>query len=117
MISLRLIVLALLQFCFFNSFSQVNSNLNSKFTVVIDPGHGGKDPGNTGNGFIEKDIALNISLSLGKKLEVKYPDPSLDGQYRKDVSSAKMLSLMPNFKFTSFKDGIKKVYNSKLEKK
>ena len=69
MISLRLIALALVQLCFFNSFSQVTSNLNSKFTVVIDAGHGGKDPGNTGNGFIEKDIALSISLSLGKKLE------------------------------------------------
>ena len=71
MISLRLIVLTLLQFCFFNSFGQVSSNLNSKFTVVIDAGHGGKDPGNTGNGFIEKDIALRISLRLGKKLEEK----------------------------------------------
>ena len=69
MISLRSIALALLQLCFFNSFSQETSNLNSKFTVVIDAGHGGKDPGNTGNGFIEKDIALSISLSLGKKLE------------------------------------------------
>jgi len=71
MISIRLIILTLLQLCFFNSFSQGNSNLNSKFTVVIDAGHGGKDPGNTGNGFIEKDIALNISLKLGKKLEEK----------------------------------------------
>ena len=71
MISLRLSLLVFLQLCLFNSFSQGNSNLNSKFTVVIDAGHGGKDPGNTGNGFIEKDIALNISLKLGKKLEEK----------------------------------------------
>ncbi|MDB3883872.1 N-acetylmuramoyl-L-alanine amidase, partial [Flavobacteriaceae bacterium] len=71
MISVRLILLVFLQLCFFNSFSQVTSNLNSKFTVVIDAGHGGKDPGNTGNGFIEKDIALNISLKLGKDLEEK----------------------------------------------
>ena len=68
------------------------------------------------NYSIDEMAKMSIK-SLGKKLEVKYPDPSLDGQYRKDVSSAKMLSLMPNFKFTSFKDGIKKVYNSKLEKK
>ena len=71
MISLRLILLTILQFCYFYSFGQVTSNLNSKFTVVIDAGHGGKDPGNTGNGFIEKDIALRISLRLGKKLEEK----------------------------------------------
>ena len=54
--------------------------------------------------------------SLGKKLTVNYPSKSLDGQYRKDVSSAKMLKLMPNFKFTGFKQGITKVYNAILEK-
>ncbi len=40
-----------------------------KFIVVIDAGHGGKDPGNTGNGYLEKEIVLNISLQLGKILE------------------------------------------------
>ena len=69
--SLRIITLVLLQFCFFYSFSQTSLNLNSVFTVVIDAGHGGKDPGNTGNGFIEKNIALKISLSLGNILEQK----------------------------------------------
>jgi N-acetylmuramoyl-L-alanine amidase len=39
------------------------------FKVVVDAGHGGKDPGNTGNGFLEKKIALNIALKLGKNLE------------------------------------------------
>jgi len=39
------------------------------FKVVVDAGHGGKDPGNTGNGFLEKKIALNIALKLGENLE------------------------------------------------
>ena len=41
------------------------------FVVVIDAGHGGKDPGNKGfkNKYTEKTIALNIALSIGKKLE------------------------------------------------
>lgn len=30
--------------------------------VVIDPGHGGSDPGAVGNGLTEKDVALQISL-------------------------------------------------------
>ena len=29
--------------------------------IVIDPGHGGTDPGATGNGIIEKDLNLAIS--------------------------------------------------------
>ncbi|WP_224490180.1 N-acetylmuramoyl-L-alanine amidase family protein [Robertkochia flava] len=39
------------------------------FTVVLDAGHGGHDPGNLGNGFKEKDIALNIVLEIGEMLE------------------------------------------------
>ena len=52
---------------FFNlSFSQSS---NEFFTVVLDAGHGGKDPGNRGNGYYEKHIALNISLGVGEKLK------------------------------------------------
>ncbi|WP_026934329.1 N-acetylmuramoyl-L-alanine amidase family protein [Christiangramia echinicola] len=40
-----------------------------EFVVVLDAGHGGKDPGNMGNGFKEKDIALSIILKIGKELE------------------------------------------------
>lgn len=41
------------------------------FTVVLDAGHGGHDPGNIGNGFKEKDIALKIVLQVGKILEAR----------------------------------------------
>jgi len=44
-----------------------------KFVVVLDAGHGGHDPGNLGNGFLEKNIALGIVLKAGKELE-KNPD-------------------------------------------
>ncbi len=40
-------------------------------TVVIDAGHGGKDPG-TGNGK-EKKYALDMALKLGKKIKANYP--------------------------------------------
>lgn len=43
-----------------------------KFVVVLDAGHGGTDPGNVGNGYKEKEIALNIVLAVGKSLE-KHP--------------------------------------------
>lgn len=42
------------------------------FTVVIDPGHGGKDTGCVGKVAKEKDIALNVGLKLKKKIESKY---------------------------------------------
>src|SRR5689334_5105901 len=34
-------------------------------TIVIDAGHGGKDPGTRGQTAKEKDVALKISLKLG----------------------------------------------------
>jgi N-acetylmuramoyl-L-alanine amidase len=40
-------------------------------TVVIDAGHGGKDPG-TGHGK-EKRYALDMALKLGKKIKANYP--------------------------------------------
>jgi len=44
-------------------------------TVVIDAGHGGKDPGCLGiTTSKEKDIALGIALKLGKYIQEKTPD-------------------------------------------
>ena len=42
---------------------------SEQFVVVLDAGHGGKDPGNRGNGYFEKKIALSIALQIGKILE------------------------------------------------
>lgn len=40
-------------------------------TLVIDPGHGGKDPGAVGKTTKEKNIALSIALKLGNYIETK----------------------------------------------
>lgn len=45
------------------------SQSNTKFVVILDAGHGGKDPGNSYNGFIEKEIALKTALKLEKYLK------------------------------------------------
>jgi N-acetylmuramoyl-L-alanine amidase len=52
-----------------------NAQINTKhFIVVLDAGHGGKDPGRPTNfGYMEKDIALDIALKVGNNLE-KYND-------------------------------------------
>lgn len=43
-------------------------------TVVIDAGHGGKDPGCSGIKYKEKDVALAVSLKLGKFIEQNCKD-------------------------------------------
>ena len=69
---LTLIVLFIL--CFSSAAAADKSDPpREKFTVVLDAGHGGRDPGNTWNGFIEKNIALNMVLKVGAELE-KLPD-------------------------------------------
>ncbi|MFZ6052827.1 N-acetylmuramoyl-L-alanine amidase family protein [Halocola ammonii] len=50
---------------------------NEIHTVVLDAGHGGKDPGNLGTGRYkdtEKDIALDVTLQLGEYLKESFPD-------------------------------------------
>lgn len=47
----------------------VKAQNNNKFVVVLDPGHGGKDSGTPGTKryrTAEKDIALDVTLALGK---------------------------------------------------
>src|SRR5690554_328365 len=44
------------------------------FTVVIDPGHGGKDPGAVGSSSKEKDIVLSVGRKVGKLIEKHHPD-------------------------------------------
>ncbi len=49
--------------------SQSATNLPAKvWTIVIDPGHGGSDPGAVNGTVKEKDINLDIALKLGKML-------------------------------------------------
>ncbi len=42
------------------------------FTVVLDAGHGGKDPGAVGNGAREKDITLAVVKRLGKLISSEH---------------------------------------------
>ena len=57
------------------------------------------------------NMAHTALKTLKKDLKIQWSEPELNGQFRKDVCNKKMLSYIPNFKFTSFKKGIKKVYN------
>jgi len=44
------------------------------YTVVLDAGHGGKDPGAVGKFSQEKDLNLALALEVGKMLKKLYPD-------------------------------------------
>lgn len=59
-----LLTLSLLFFVFFS-----HAQSGSKFKVTLDAGHGGKDFGAIYTGHIEKNIALAVTLKVGKILE------------------------------------------------
>ena len=59
----------LILFVFIICCGSVFAQGNSKFKVVLDAGHGGKDPGASSHGYIEKKIALSVVLKVGKLLE------------------------------------------------
>lgn len=54
-------------------------------TLVLDAGHGGKDPGAVGKNSKEKDIALAITLKVGKLVEEKMPEVKVVYTRDKDV--------------------------------
>jgi len=58
------------------------------------------------------EIVLDV---LHKDLKIEFDKTKPDGQYRKDVSSDKLLKYFPDFEFTSFIDGIKIVYDYKTK--
>ena len=54
-------------------------------TVVIDAGHGGKDPGCHGNFAFEKEVCLSMALKLGELIKEKYPEIRIIYTRDKDV--------------------------------
>lgn len=55
------------------------------FTVVIDAGHGGHDPGALGKIVQEKALNLEVSLKLGRMIEENYPDVKVFYTRKTDV--------------------------------
>src|ERR1700712_3754210 len=46
-------------------------------TIIIDPGHGGKDIGARGQITTESQVALGVGLKLGKAIQKEFPDIKL----------------------------------------
>ena len=76
------ISLFLIMFCLF---ALVSMSAKDKFTVVIDPGHGGKDVGAVGAISNEKSINLNVALALGNLIERNLSDVKVIYTRKTDV--------------------------------
>ena len=71
----RLLQIAIVLALSFGIFNPLNAQKGSRvMTVVIDAGHGGKDPGAIGKHSKEKNIALAVALKTGKYIEEYLPD-------------------------------------------
>lgn len=61
-------------FLLFSSFFSYKDDPKKVKVIVIDPGHGGKDPGCNGVSHKEKDVSLAVALKLGKLIEDNLKD-------------------------------------------
>ena len=58
---------------------------NHRFTLVIDPGHGGHDAGAVGAISKEKNINLKVALAFGRMVERNCPDVKVVYTRKTDV--------------------------------
>ncbi len=72
---LILIVTAAITLIAFYSFSTKKPIQKAAIkTLIIDPGHGGIDPGTKGSFSTEAEVSLAVALKFGKTIEKEYPD-------------------------------------------
>jgi N-acetylmuramoyl-L-alanine amidase len=80
------LIILVLFFSLFSSTLFAQESKGKKITtIVLDAGHGGKDPGALGKHSREKDITLKTVLKLGHYLESNLPDVKVIYTRKKDV--------------------------------
>lgn len=80
----RTVLISLVLFLLFLPSSASNEG-NHRFTLVIDAGHGGHDPGALGAYSKEKTINLNVALAFGRLVEENCPDVKVVYTRHRDV--------------------------------
>lgn len=92
-------VVFVLLFCFIADLPtnlSAQTNPGKRFRLVIDPGHGGKDPGAVGKIHHEKDIVLSVALRFGRLIEEWFPDVEViytrDNDYFVEVAQRSVIS-------------------------
>jgi N-acetylmuramoyl-L-alanine amidase len=71
------LILFLFVFVFSTNYIIAQENTTKVKTIIIDPGHGGKDSGTMGTKrfkIYEKHVALAVSLKLGKYISESFPE-------------------------------------------
>lgn len=77
----------------------IENDVHESFNVAVDE-----------NRSIREIAEIALEATGNDDFSLNFDQTSPDGQFRKDVSNARMKSLLPNFRFTPLEDGIRKVY-------
>lgn len=64
-----------------------------------------------------KDVAYTIAEMLGYQGTIGWDTSKPNGQYRKPADPSRMKEILPDFKFTDYKDGLRKTVNWFLKQK
>ncbi|MFL5730358.1 MAG: N-acetylmuramoyl-L-alanine amidase [Cytophagaceae bacterium] len=98
---LSVFLLSIIVLC--SAFTTLEQHTGGVKIIVIDAGHGGKDPGCLGSSAKEKAINLDISLKVGKMIKDSMP-------------SVKVIYTRPDDRFVELHDraGIANKYNADL---
>ena len=70
-------------------------------TIIIDPGHGGMDPGTLGSFSRESRVALAISLKLGKAVKAAFPDTKVLFTRTTDILAGNVRTLKESYYYRS----------------
>jgi N-acetylmuramoyl-L-alanine amidase len=83
----KILIISSLIICsfFWTSYTPKFTPVFAVKTIVIDAGHGGKDPGCHGSKYKEKDVALAVALKLGKYIEDNMKDVKVVYTRKTDV--------------------------------
>lgn len=94
----RLIAVSVAFFIAYGVFAQESSKKPIK-TIIIDPGHGGMDPGATGMIATEANVALAVSLKLGDSIAKAFPDLKIIYTRKTDILPGNSNSIDAGLKY------------------